>query len=82
MPLSIYEIVIPPMIHGLGVMDDYVGRAERLAAAKQGSVERLLDVEIPDEESLSEIEASSRMRSPDLDSLTAGSGVCTPALLR
>jgi Mg2+ and Co2+ transporter CorA len=46
------------------------------------SVERLLDVEIPDEESLSEIEASSRMRSPDLDSLTAGSGVCTPALLR
>jgi magnesium transporter len=46
------------------------------------SVERLLDVEIPDEEFLSEIEASSRMRSPDLDSLTAGSGVCTPALLR
>jgi magnesium transporter len=46
------------------------------------SVERLLDVEIPDEGSLSEIEASSRMRSPDLDSLTAGSGVCTPALLR
>jgi hypothetical protein len=46
------------------------------------SVERLLDVEIPDEGSPSEIEASSRMRSPDLDSLTAGSGVCTPALLR
>jgi Mg2+ and Co2+ transporter CorA len=46
------------------------------------SVERLLDVEIPDEEFLSEIEASSRMRSPDLDSLTAGSGECTPALLR
>ena len=35
MPLSIYEIVIPPMIHGLGVMDDYVGRAERLAAAER-----------------------------------------------
>jgi hypothetical protein len=46
MPLSIYEIVIPPMIHGLGVMDDYVGRAERLAAAKQVSVEEILDARL------------------------------------
>ena len=39
MPLSIYEIVIPPMIHGLGVMDDYIGHAERLAAAKQFAID-------------------------------------------
>jgi hypothetical protein len=34
MPLSVYEIVVPPIVHGLGVFDDYIGHAERLAAAK------------------------------------------------
>jgi uncharacterized protein len=42
MPLSIYEIVVPPMIHGLAVMDDYIGHAERLAAAKQVPVADIL----------------------------------------
>jgi hypothetical protein len=46
MPLSIYEIVIPPMIHGLGVMDDYIGQAERLAAAKQVPIEEILDARL------------------------------------
>ena len=46
MPLSIYEIVIPPMIHGLGVMDDYIRHAERLAAAKQVPVEEILDARL------------------------------------
>src|SRR4029079_2845318 len=35
MPLSVHEIVVPVMIHGLGVMDDYINHAERLAAAKK-----------------------------------------------
>src|SRR3981189_902641 len=42
MPFSVYEIVIPPMVHGLGVMDDYIGYAERLAAAKQTPVPEIL----------------------------------------
>jgi hypothetical protein len=42
MPLSIYEIVVPPMIHGLAVMNDYIGHAERLAAAKQVPVADIL----------------------------------------
>jgi hypothetical protein len=46
MPLSIYDIVVPPMIHGLGVMDDYIGHAERLSAAKQVSVEEILDARL------------------------------------
>jgi hypothetical protein len=43
MPLSVYEIVVPPMIHGLGVMDDYIYHAERLAAAKQAPVSDIVD---------------------------------------
>jgi uncharacterized protein len=35
MSLSIYEIVVPAMIHGLGVLDDYIGHAERLAESKR-----------------------------------------------
>jgi uncharacterized protein len=46
MPLSIYEIVVPPMIHGLAVMDDYVGHAETLAAAKQVPVTEILDARL------------------------------------
>jgi uncharacterized protein len=46
MPLSIYEIVIPPMIHGLRVMDDYIGHAERLAQAKHVPVEGILDARL------------------------------------
>ena len=46
MPLSIFEIVIPPMIHGLGVMEDYVGHAEKLAEARQLPVEDVLDARL------------------------------------
>jgi hypothetical protein len=46
MSLSIYEIVILPMIHGLGVMDDYIGHAEKLAEAKQVPVEEILDARL------------------------------------
>jgi hypothetical protein len=37
MPLLVYEIIVPPMIHGLGVMDDYIYHAERLAAGEAGT---------------------------------------------
>ena len=47
MPFSVYEIVIPPMVHGLGVMDDYIGHAERLAAAKQTPVAEILGARAP-----------------------------------
>lgn len=46
MSLSIYEIVVPPMIHGLGVMDDYIGHAEKLAVAKQVPVADVLDARL------------------------------------
>jgi hypothetical protein len=42
MPLSIYEIVVPPMIHGMSVMDDYIGHAERIAAARPTPVAEIL----------------------------------------
>jgi uncharacterized protein len=49
MPLSTYEIVIPPMVHGLGVMEDYVGQAERLAEAKSVPLDEILDARlVPD----------------------------------
>src|SRR4029079_883853 len=35
MPLSVHEIVVPVMIDGIGVMDDYINHAARLAAAKK-----------------------------------------------
>jgi uncharacterized protein len=41
-PFSVYEAVVPVMIHGLGVMGDYIGHAEKLAAAKQMSVAEVL----------------------------------------
>ena len=46
MPLSIFEIVVPPMIHGLGVMDDYVAHAEKLAEARQLPVEDVLNARL------------------------------------
>jgi uncharacterized protein len=46
MSLSIFEIVIPPMIHGLGVMEDYVGHAEKLAEARELPVEDVLDARL------------------------------------
>jgi hypothetical protein len=46
MPFSVYEIVVPPMTHGLGVMEDYVAHAERLAAAKQMLIEEILDARL------------------------------------
>src|ERR1700743_2630444 len=46
MPLSIFEIVVPPMVHGLGVMDDYVGHAEKLAEARELPVEDVLDARL------------------------------------
>jgi uncharacterized protein len=42
MSLSIYEIVVPAMIHGLGVLDDYVGHAERLAESRRMPVSEVL----------------------------------------
>jgi uncharacterized protein len=45
-PLSVFEIVIPPMIHGVSVMDDYVGHAERLASAKQVPLSELLNARL------------------------------------
>ena len=55
MPLSTYEIVVPPMIHGLGVMDDYIGHAEKLAEARQLPVENVLNARLaPDMLSLEE----------------------------
>jgi hypothetical protein len=55
MPLSNYEIVVPPMIHGLGVMDDYIGHAEKLAEARQLPVEDVLNARLaPDMLSLEE----------------------------
>lgn len=35
MPLTVFEVVVPPMVRGFGVMDDYVNHAERIAAARQ-----------------------------------------------
>lgn len=46
MPLSIYEIIVPPMVHGLGVMDDYIGHAERLATAKQVPVSDIVNARL------------------------------------
>jgi hypothetical protein len=46
MPLSVFEIIIPPMVHGLGVMEDYVGHAEKLAEAKQMPVDEILDARL------------------------------------
>ena len=46
MPLSIYEIVVPPMIHGLSVMDDYIVHAEKLAQARQLPIEDVLDARL------------------------------------
>jgi uncharacterized protein len=46
MPLSVYEIIVPPMIHGLGVMDDYIYHAERLVAAKQVPVSDVVDARL------------------------------------
>ena len=46
MPLSVFEIVIPPMVHGLGVMDDYVGHAVMLAEAREVPVEDVLDARL------------------------------------
>ena len=55
MPLSVYEIVVPAMIHGLGVMDDYIDHAERLAAAKKVPVSEILGARLaPDMLSLAE----------------------------
>lgn len=42
MPLSVFEVVVPPMIHELGVMDDYIGHAEKIALAKQMPVAQVL----------------------------------------
>jgi uncharacterized protein len=42
MSLSVYEIVVPPIVHGLGVLDDYVGHAERLASEKRMPVAEIL----------------------------------------
>jgi hypothetical protein len=46
MPLLVYEIIVPPMIHSLGVMDDYIYHAERLAAAKQVPVSHIVDARL------------------------------------
>ena len=42
MPLSVHEIVVPAMIHGLGVMDDYIDHTERLAATKKVPISEIL----------------------------------------
>lgn len=41
MSLSVYDIVVPSMIHGLGVLDDYVDHAERLATSKRVPIEEI-----------------------------------------
>jgi uncharacterized protein len=46
MPLSVYEIIVPSMIHGLGVMNDYIYHAERLAAAKGVPVSDIVDARL------------------------------------
>jgi hypothetical protein len=46
MSLSIYEIIVPPMVRGLGVMDDYISHAERLTATKQVPVTEILDARL------------------------------------
>jgi hypothetical protein len=55
MPLSVHEIVVPAMIHGLGVMDDYIDHAERLAAAKKVPVSEIFGARLaPDMLSLAD----------------------------
>lgn len=55
MPLSVFDIVVPPKVHGLGVMEDYVGHAERLTDAKLVSVASILGTRLaPDMLSLAE----------------------------
>lgn len=34
MPFSVYEVTIPVMIHGLNVVDDYIGHAQALAETR------------------------------------------------
>lgn len=46
MSLSVHEIVVPTMILGLGVMDDYVDHAARFAAAKMIPISEILDTRL------------------------------------
>jgi hypothetical protein len=55
MPLSVYEAVVPVMIHGLGVMDDYIGYAEKIATAEDMPVAEVLGARLaPDMLTLAE----------------------------